>query len=281
GIYLAALLGNGLIITAIACDHRLHTPMYFFLLNLSLLDLGTISTTVPKSMANSLWDNRAISCWGCAAQVFLFAFFLPTEYFVLTVMAYDRYVAICKPLHYGTIMSSRGCVEMAAAAWASGLLYALLHTANTFSIPLCQGNVVEQFFCEIPQILKLSCSDTYLRELGVVVISLCLGFGCFVFIVLSYVQIFTVVLRIPSEQGWHKAFSMCLPHLAVVSLFVSTAMFAYLKPPSLSSPALDLVMAVLYAVVPPAVNPLIYSMRNKELKDALKKLVQLLLLQQQ
>ncbi|XP_025920025.1 olfactory receptor 14J1-like [Apteryx rowi] len=255
--------------------------MYFFLLNLSLLDLGTISTTVPKSMANSLSSTRAISYWECAAQVFHFTFFLPTEYFVLTVMAYDRYAAICKPLHYGTIMSSRACVKMAAAAWSSGFLNALLHTANTFSIRLCQGNVLEQFFCEIPQILKLSCSDTYLRELGVLVVSACLVFGCFVFIVLSYVQIFTAVLRIPSEQGRHKAFSMCLPHLAVVSLFVSTGSFAYLKPPSLSSPALHLVMAVLYAVVPPAVNPLIYSMRNKELKDALKKLVQLLLLQQQ
>ncbi|XP_067166515.1 olfactory receptor 14J1-like, partial [Apteryx mantelli] len=270
GTYLAALLGNGLIITAVACDHRLHTPMYFFLLNLSLLDLGTISTTVPKSMSNSLSNTRAISYWECAAQVFHFTFFLPTEYFVLTVMAYDRYAAICKPLHYGTIMSSRACVKMAAAAWSSGFLNALLHTANTFSIRLCQGNVLEQFFCEIPQILKLSCSDTYLRELGVLVVSACLVFGCFVFIVLSYVQIFTAVLRIPSEQGRHKAFSMCLPHLAVVSLFVSTGSFAYLKPPSLSSPALHLVMAVLYAVVPPAVNPVIYSMRNKELKDALK-----------
>ncbi|XP_064360333.1 olfactory receptor 14J1-like [Dromaius novaehollandiae] len=189
-------------------------------------------------------------------------------------MAYDRFVAICRPLHYGTIMGSRACVKMAAAAWASGFLHALLHTANTFSIPLCQGNTVEQFFCEIPQILKLSCSDSYLREVGLLVITACLGFGCFVFIVLSYVQIFTAVLRIPSEQGRHKAFSMCLPHLAVVSLFISTSFFAYLKPPSISSTAVDLVVAVLYSVVPPAVNPLIYSMRNKELKDALKKLIQ-------
>ncbi|XP_067166507.1 olfactory receptor 14J1-like, partial [Apteryx mantelli] len=270
GIYVAALLGNGLIITAVACDHRLHTPMYFFVLNLSLLDLGTISTTVPKSMANSLSSTRAISYWECAAQVFHFYFLLATEYSVLTVMAYDRYVAICRPLHYGTIMSSRACVKMAAAAWSTGFIYGLLHTANTFSIPLCQGNVLEQFFCEIPQILKLSCSDTYLRELGLVVVSACLAFGCFVFIVLSYAQIFTVVLRIPSEQGRHKAFSMCLPHLAVVSLLISTAMFAYLKPASLSSPILDLVVSVLYAVVPPTVNPLIYSMRNKELQDALK-----------
>ncbi|XP_068779254.1 olfactory receptor 14A16-like [Struthio camelus] len=272
-VYLAALLGNGLIIIAIVCDHHLHTPMYFFLLNLSLLDLGSISTTVPKSMANSLWDTRAISYAGCAAQVFFLFFLCSGECFLLTVMAYDRFVAICRPLHYGTLLGSRACVKMAAAAWGTGFLYALLHTANTFSIPLCEGNVVEQFFCEIPQILKLSCSDSYLREVEVLVVSLCLVFGCFVFIVLSYVQIFTVVLRIPSEQGRHKAFSMCLPHLAVVSLFVSTGMFAYLKPPSMSSPALDLVVAVVYAVVPPAVNPLIYSMRNKELKDALRKLL--------
>ncbi|XP_064360353.1 olfactory receptor 14A16-like [Dromaius novaehollandiae] len=196
-------------------------------------------------------------------------------------MAYDRYIAICRPLHYGTLMGSRACVRMAAAAWGTGFLYALLHTANTFSIPLCQGNTVEQFFCEVPQILKLSCSDSYLREAGLLLVSACLFFGCFVFIVVSYVQIFTAVLRIPSEQGRHKAFSMCLPHLAVVSLFISTALFAYLKPPSLSSPALDLVVAVLYSVVPPAVNPLIYSMRNKELKEALRKMIQLVVFQQQ
>ncbi|GAB0210259.1 olfactory receptor 14A16-like [Grus japonensis] len=274
GIYLAALLANGLIITAIACDHHLHTPMYFFLLNLSLLDLGSISTTVPKAMANSLWDTRAISYTGCAAQVFFFFFLMSAEFSLLTVMSYDRYVAICQPLHYGTLLGSRACVHMAAAAWGSGFLNAVLHTANTFSIPLCQGNALDQFFCEIPQILKLSCSDAYLREVGLLMVNACfLAFGCFVFIVLSYVQIFRAVLRIPSEQGRHKAFSTCLPHLAVVSLFISTGMFAYLKPPSISSPSLDLVVAVLYSVVPPAVNPLIYSMRNQELKGAVWKLM--------
>ncbi|XP_074874813.1 olfactory receptor 14C36-like [Buteo buteo] len=273
GIYLAALLGNGLIITAIACDHRLHTPMYFFLLNLSLLDLDSISTTVPKAMANSLWNNRAISYLGCAAQVFLLLFLMSAEYFLLTVMAYDRYVAICKPLHYGNLLGSRACVRMAAAAWGCGFLYAVLHTANTFSLPFCKGNAVDQFFCEIPQILKLACSDAYLREVGVLVVSGCLAFGCFVFIVLSYGQIFRSMLRLPSEQGRHKAFSTCLPHLAVVSLFISTAIFAYLKPPSISSPYLDLVLAVLYSVVPPAVNPLIYSMRNPEIKNGIRKLI--------
>ncbi|XP_074710657.1 olfactory receptor 14A16-like [Strix uralensis] len=273
GIYLAALLGNGLIISAIACDHHLHSPMYFFLLNLSLLDLGSISTTLPKAMDNSLWHTREISYQGCAVQLFFFFFFMSAEHFLLTVMAYDRYVAICKPLHYGTLLGSRACVHMAAAAWGSGFLAAVLHTANTFSLPLCQGNAVDQFFCEIPQILKLSCSHTYLREVGLLLVSACLAFGCFVFIVVSYVQIFRAVLRIPSEQGRHKAFSTCLPHLAVVSLVVSTGTFAHLKPPSFSSPTLDLVVSFLYSVVPPAVNPLIYSMRNQEIKDALRKLI--------
>ncbi|XP_074708878.1 olfactory receptor 14A16-like [Strix uralensis] len=273
GIYLAALLGNGLIITAIACDHHLHTPMYFFLLNLSLLDLGSISTTLPKAMDDSLWDNRNISYLGCAAQLFFFYFFATAEYFLLTIMSYDRYVAICKPLHYGTLLRSRACVHMAAAAWGTGFLWAVLHTVNTFSLPLCQGNTLDQFFCEIPQILKLSCSHSYLREVVLLVVNACLAFGCFVFIVVSYVQIFRVVLRIPSEQGRHKAFSTCLPHLAVVSLFISTAMFTYLKPHSISSPFLDLVLSFLYSVAPPAVNPLIYSMRNQEIKDVLKKLI--------
>ncbi|XP_049653131.1 olfactory receptor 14J1-like [Accipiter gentilis] len=188
-------------------------------------------------------------------------------------MAYDRYVAICKPLHYGTLLGSRACVHMAAAAWGSGFLFAVLHTANTFSLPLCQGNAVDQFFCEIPQILKLACSDANLREVGVLVVSACLAVGCFVSIVLSYGQIFRAVLRIPSEQGQHKAFSTCLPHLTVVSLFISTSMFAYLKPPFISSTSLDLAMAVLYSVVPQAMNPLIYSMRNREIKDVLRKLI--------
>ncbi|XP_064904206.1 olfactory receptor 14A16-like [Columba livia] len=273
GIYLAALLGNGLIITTIAWDQHLHTPMYFFLLNLALLDMGSISTIVPKSMANSLWNTRAISYTGCAAQVFLFLFLASAEYWLLTIMSYDRYVAICKPLHYGTLLGSRACVHMAAAAWATGFLNALLHTANTFSLPLCKGNALSQFFCELPQILKLSCSDTYIREVWLLVISFSVAFGCFVFIVVSYVQILRAVLRIPSEQGRHKAFSTCLPHLAVVSLFLSTVMFACLKPPSISSPSLDLVVSVLYSVVPPAVNPLIYSMRNKEIKDSVWQLM--------
>ncbi|KAM6989065.1 olfactory receptor 14C36-like [Passerculus sandwichensis] len=273
GISLAALLGNGLIISTVACGHHLHTPMFFFLLNLALSDLGSICTTVPKAMYNSLWDTRDISYTGCAVQLFMLVFFIGTEISLLTIMCYDRYVSICKPLHYGTLLGSRACAHMAAAAWASAFLNALMHTANTFSLPLCHGNALGQFFCEIPQILKLSCSHSKLREHGIIVVNVCLSFGCFVFMVFSYVQIFRAVLRIPSEQGRHKAFSTCLPHLAVVSLFVSTSSFAYLKPPSISSPSLDLALSVLYSVVPPALNPLIYSLRNQELKAAVCKMM--------
>ncbi|XP_066063256.1 olfactory receptor 14J1-like [Chamaea fasciata] len=268
GISLAALLGNGLVISAVACGHHLHSPMFFFLLNLALSDLGFILTTVPKAMHNSLWDTRTISYEGCAAQLFLLVFFISAEASLLTIMCYDRYVSICKPLHYGTLLGSRACAHMAAAAWASAFLHALLHTANTFSLSLCQGNALGQFFCEIPEILKLSCSKSYLREFGVLVFTTSLGLGCFVFIVFSYVQIFRAVLRIASEQGRHKVFSTCLPHLAVISLFASTVAFAHLKPLSVSSPSLDLALSVLYSVVPPALNPVIYSLRNQELKAA-------------
>ncbi|XP_064557316.1 olfactory receptor 14J1-like [Zonotrichia leucophrys gambelii] len=268
GISLAALLANGLIISAVACGHHLHTPMFFFLLNLALSDLGSICTTVPKAMHNSLWDTRNISYTGCAAQLLYFMFFISAEFFLLTVMCYDRYVSICKPLHYGTLLGSRACAHMAAAAWAGAFLNALLHTANTFSLPLCHGNALGQFFCEVPQILKLSCSHSYFKEVGLLAFSACLAFGCFVFIVFSYVQIFRAVLRIPSEQGRHKAFSTCLPHLVVLSLFISTVIFAYLKPLSISSPSVDLALSVLYSVVPPTLNPLIYSLRNQELKAA-------------
>ncbi|XP_032532940.1 olfactory receptor 14J1-like [Chiroxiphia lanceolata] len=275
-ISLAALLANGLILSAVACDHHLHTPMGFFLLSLSLTDLGCICTTVPKAMHNSLQNTTTISYMGCAAQVFLH-FFLATEFSLLTIMCYDRYVAICKPLHYGTLLGSRACAHMAAAAWATVFLYSLLHTANTFCLPLCQGNALGQFFCEIPHILKLSCSHSgYLREIGLIVVSACLAFGCFIFIVFSYVQIFRAVLRIPSQQGQHKAFSTCLPHLAVVSIVISTATFSYQKPPSISSPSLDLALSVLYSVVSPTLNPFIYSLRNQELKDALRKMMTML-----
>ncbi|XP_059587747.1 olfactory receptor 14A16-like [Alligator mississippiensis] len=272
--YLAALMGNLLIITLVTLNYELHSPMFFFLINLSIVDLGSISVTVPKSMSNSLLNTRSISFSGCVVQVFCLFCFLGANVSLLTLMAYDRYVAICKPLHYGIIMNRRACVQMAACAWVVGAINSAMHTGNTFSLPFCHSNIINQFFCEIPQLLKLSCSGTYRRELAALAFSVCLGLGCFVFIIVSYVQIFTAVWRIPLEQGHQKAFSTCIPHLIVVSLFLSTAIMAYLKSISDSLSPLDLLVAVLYCMVPPLMNPVIYSMRNKEIQAALRKLLQ-------
>ncbi|XP_067399196.1 olfactory receptor 14A16-like [Emydura macquarii macquarii] len=269
-VYLAALVGNLLIITAIALDHHLHTPLYFFLINLSILDLGYISVILPKSMLNSLMNTRSISYSGCVAQVFLFVFLSSADLGILTAMAYDRYVAICQPLHYGRVMNRGACVQMAVGAWISGVLYSGLHTRSTFAISFCGGNTVDQFFCHIPQLLKLACSDSHLSETRVILFSVVLLLNWFVLIIVSYVLIFRAVLRIPSKQGRHKAFSTCLPHLTVVSLLIFTGFFAYLKPTSSSTSGLDLVVDAFYFMVPPVMNPIIYSMRNKEIKAALR-----------
>nr|XP_032656843.1 olfactory receptor 14A16-like [Chelonoidis abingdonii] len=267
-IYLAALTGNLLVITAVVLDHHLHTPMYFFLMILSILDLGFISVTVPKSMANSLLNTRSISYSECIAQVFLFSFAL-ADFALLTVMAYDRYIAICKPLHYEIVMNRRACVQMTASAWISGVLSSALHTGSAFTITFCGGNMVDHFFCEIPQLLKLTCSDSYLSEVGVIAFNAFLGLSCFILIIVSYIQFFITVLRIPSGQGRHKAFSTCLPHLIMVSLLVFTDTFAYLNPPPAQHQVW--ISCSLFSVIP-MMNPLIYSMRNKEIKAALKKL---------
>ncbi|CAM5158037.1 unnamed protein product [Eretmochelys imbricata] len=188
-------------------------------------------------------------------------------------MPYDRYIAICQPLHLETVMNRRAFVQMAASAWISVILYSTVHTRNTFAISFCGGNVVHQFFCEIPQLLHLTCSDSYLREIVVISFHVLLGLICFAFIIVSYVQIYKTVLKIPSEQGQHKSLSTCLPHLTVVSLFLFTGTFAFLKPTSNLTSDLNLLVAVLYSVLPPMMNPIIYSMRNKEMKGALSKLI--------
>ncbi|NWI08941.1 O14AG protein, partial [Crypturellus soui] len=271
--YVLALMGNLLVILAVAFDHRLHTPMYFFLMNLSILDLSSISVTVPKSIGNSLLNTRSISYSGCVAQVFLFFFFATDNFIVLTLMAYDRYVAICKPLYYETIMNLRVCAQMIAGAWIFALLYSVMHTGNTFWLPFCSSNVIDKFFCDVPQILSISCSDANITELLILVISACLYFIDFLFIVVSYVHIFTAVFKIPSKHGRHKAYTTCLPHLTMISLLISTATIAYIKPTSHPPSVMDLIVDVLYSVLPPVMNPIIYSIRNKEIKAAISKLM--------
>ncbi|XP_077169381.1 olfactory receptor 14A16-like [Paroedura picta] len=270
-IYLTALIANCLIISAVSLDQQLHTPMYFFLVNLSIIDLGSISVTIPNAMINSLLNTWEISYSGCVAQVYSLLFFLTSDLFLLTGMAYDRYVAICDPLHYETVMDRKVCIKMAASAWIAGLLYSGVHTGSTFAITFC-SNVINQFFCEVPQLLKISCDNLYLIEFGVVVLSVFIVFSCFGCIIVSYMHIFKSVLRIPTTQGRNKAFSTCVPHLIAVSLFVSTGSFAYLKPVSRSPSDLDLVIAILYSVLPPLMNPVIYTMRNRDIKTALWKI---------
>ncbi|XP_061447814.1 olfactory receptor 14A2-like [Rhineura floridana] len=189
-------------------------------------------------------------------------------------MAHDRYIAICKPLQYEAIMNKGACIQMAASVWIISILYSVLHTASTFSITFCSSKV-DQFFCEVHKLLKLSCSNLYLFEAGLILFSFITAFGCFVFIITTYVWIFTAVLKIPSVQGRQKALSTCLPHLVVVSFFIFTLFFVYARPPHNSSSDLDLVFAVIYTILPPMLNPFIYSMRNKEIQTALRKLLNL------
>ncbi|XP_042329667.1 olfactory receptor 14A16-like [Sceloporus undulatus] len=273
-LYLIAITGNLLIIIAVTLDHHLHTPMFFFVLNLAMMDIGTISVIVPKSMAMSLTNNRSISFSGCVAQVFSYMFCVSSDFFLLIIMAHDRYVAICNPLQYERIMHKGACLQMVVIMWITSLSYAILHTGGTFANTFC-SNMVNQFFCEVPQLLKLTCSKTFLVEGGLLILSCIIGLGGFIFIIITYFQIFAAVLRIPSVHGQKKALSTCLPHLVVVSVFTFTGVFAYAKPPSNISSGLDLAFAVMYTIIPSILNPLIYGMRNKELKTALRKLLDL------
>ncbi|XP_061447900.1 olfactory receptor 14C36-like [Rhineura floridana] len=271
-IYLIALVGNFLIIAAIALNHQLHAPMYFFLVNLSLTDIGYITTTIPKSMVASLTDNRLISFAGCAAQVFLIISFAGSEIALLTVMAYDRYIAICRPLQYRLIMNWDACTQMAAASWISTLIYSSVQTSANFKLDFCGTNIIGQYFCDIPQLQKISCSNTKVNQILLFVTAIPLDTFCVGLIFASYGNIFSAVLRIPSVQGRYKAFSTCTPHLTVFSLFMTTASFSYMRPKSLSTPTVDLISAVLYTVLPPVLNPIIYSFRNKDIQEAVWKI---------
>nr|XP_020633659.1 olfactory receptor 14A16-like [Pogona vitticeps] len=270
--YLVAVGANLLIISAVATDHHLHNPMHFFLMNLAIQDVGQILVIVPKSMVDSLMEIRHISYFGCVTQMFFFIFFMGSDFLLLTVMAYDRYVAICNPLQYEMLMSKQACLQMIATVWVSGFLYGAMHTGGTFAAPFC-SNKVNQFFCELPQLLKLACSDFYLVEAGFILFSVVLAGGCFIFILVTYVHIFTAVLKIPSVQGRKKAFSTCLPHLTVVFIFVFTGCSAQIKPPSKSPSYFDLALTILYSMTPPLINPIIYSLRNKEIKNAISNIL--------
>ncbi|XP_003406694.1 olfactory receptor 5AP2-like [Loxodonta africana] len=271
-IYIAAVLGNISIVAAVTLDASLHTPMYFFLKNLSLVDICSISTTLPRAMMAATVGSGEISLPACASQLFAFVCFGSVECFLITSMAYDRCLAIYRPLLYRAAMSPQTCVSLVVVACSSGLVYSAFHTANTFSLPFCGPNVIDHFFCDIPPVMHLACASTDAHEATGFAVSGCVIMSCFTLTILSYICILATVVQIRSAAGRGKAFSTCSSHLATVLLFYGTGSSAYMQPTTHYSPLQGRLAAVFYSVLTPSLNPLIYSLRNKDMKKALQKL---------
>nr|XP_003215078.1 PREDICTED: olfactory receptor 1020 [Anolis carolinensis] len=270
-MYLIIVVGNLGMITLIKVDPRLHTPMYFFLSHLAFLDFSYSSAIMPKALINLLVENKTISFSGCAAQMYSFIAFGTTECFLLAAMAYDRYVAICKPLLYNVIMSRQLCLQLLIGSYICGFAISMIHTGCAFRLSFCHSNVIHHFFCDVIPLLNISCTDTRVNE--IILFAFCIFNGVFITleICISYIYIFSAILKIHSSEGRHKAFSTCTSHLIVVAMFFGTAVFMYMRPSSASSPDKDRVVSVFYTVVNPMLNPLIYSLRNKEVKNALRR----------
>ncbi|XP_049493342.1 olfactory receptor 1F1 [Panthera uncia] len=274
-MYLATVLGNLLILLAISVDPRLHIPMYFLLSHLSFVDICFSTTTVPKMLANHILGTQAISFSGCLTQMYFVFMFVDMDNFLLAVMAYDRFVAICHPLHYSTKMTQQLCALLVAGSWVIANLNVLLHTLLMARLSFCADNAIPHFFCDVTPLLKLSCSDTHLNEMMVLIEAGLIMISPFICILASYVHITCAVLRVPSTKGRWKAFSTCGSHLAVVSLFYGTIIAVYFNPLASHSAEADIASAVMFTVVTPMLNPFIYSLRNKDIKGALGKVVAL------
>ncbi|XP_067173507.1 olfactory receptor 4E1-like [Apteryx mantelli] len=268
-IYVLIILGNILIIFTIAHDQRLHSPMYFFLSNLSVIDICPSSVVMPKMLADFLVDKKSISSEGCEAQMFFLHLFACTEIFLLTIMAYDRCIAICNPMHYGTIMSWKMCLQLATVLRMGGLMHSVSLTALTLSLPYCGPSAIDNFFCDAPLIIKLACTNTHVLEMLLVATSGLVSVVCFLVLVTSYVVIL-VSLRNHLSEGQHKALSTCAAHLTVVTLFLGHCIFIYLRPAK--SLAADKVVSVFFTAITPLMNPIIYTFRNEDMKNALRKL---------
>ncbi|XP_005352059.1 olfactory receptor 5B12-like [Microtus ochrogaster] len=270
-IYLITLTGNLGMIILILLDSRLHTPMYFFLSNLSLVDFIYASAVTPKVMEGFLTQNKVISYNACATQIFFLIAFATVESFLLAAMAFDRHAAVCKPLHYSTSMTSTTCVLIVTCCYINGLLQSSIHVAFTFHLSFCHSNVINHFFCDIPLILALSCSDTHINVIIVFMLASFDVVFALLVILNSYLLIFIAILRMHSTEGRKKAFSTCTSHLTTVSLFYGTIIFMYLQPNSSHSMERDKMASVFYTMIIPMLNPLVYSLRNKEVKKAFKK----------
>ncbi|KAM7108576.1 olfactory receptor 5J3-like [Ciconia boyciana] len=270
-IYLITLMGNLGLITLIKTNRQLHTPMYFFLCNLSVVDLCYSSIFSPKLLVGFLVEKKTISYSACFAQHFFFLVFVTTEVLLLAVMAYDRYVAICNPLLYTISMPERVCVQLVAVSYIGGILNSLIQTCCLLPLPFCGPNVINHYFCDTNPLLKLTCSDDHLNELLLVTLNGTISMSVLFIIVISYVCILFSILRIRSTEGRHKAFSTCASHLLTVTLFYVLAGLSHMQPGSKYSLEMEKVTAVFYTLIVPMLNPLIYSLRNKEVKDALRK----------
>ncbi|XP_078510285.1 olfactory receptor 5AR1-like [Lissotriton helveticus] len=270
-IYLFALSGNVTISTMICIDSRLHTPMYFFLTNLSILDICYTSVTAPKLLSIFLSDDKSISFSGCMTQLYFFMSFGTTEYLILTIMAYDRYIAICKPLQYTVIMSKELCTQLAMSAWAIGFIVAAPTTALISNLHFCGSRKINHLFCDITPLLTLSCSDTRITEIVIFLEGVFVGFNCLLLILISYVYIITSISKISSQTGRSKAFSTCGSHLTSVSLYYGVIFCLYMRPTSTYSLDQGKFLSVIYIGVIPMLNPIIYSLRNKEFKRAMIK----------
>ncbi|XP_076968353.1 olfactory receptor 10A4-like [Tamandua tetradactyla] len=272
-IYLVTLTGNVLILLVITADSALQSPMYYFLRNLSFLEIGFNLVIVPKLLGTLIMHDTTISFLGCATQMYFFFFFGTVECCLLATMAYDRYVAICNPLRYPLIMGRKACAQLAAASWFSGIPVGTVQSTWIFSFPFCGPNRVNHFFCDSPPVIALVCADTSLFELEGLIATVLFILFPFLLILGSYVRILSTIFRMPSTEGKHKAFSTCSSHLLVVSLFYSTAILMYCRPRSSTSPENKKMLSLSYTVVTPMLNPIIYSLRNNEVKAALRRVL--------
>ncbi|XP_027990382.2 olfactory receptor-like protein OLF4 [Eptesicus fuscus] len=270
-MYLITVFGNLLIILAISSDSHLHTPMYFFLSNLSLVDICFSSTTVPKMLWNIQTQSKAITYEGCITQIYFYILFTVLDNFILTVMAYDRYVAICHPLHYLVIMNRQLCGLLILVCWILSALHSLLHNLMVLRLCFCSDLEIHHFFCELNRVLQLACSDTFLNNIMIYILTLLLGCGPLAGIFYSYSRIVSSIRAISSAQGKYKAFSTCASHLSVVSLFYCTCLGVYLSSASSQSSHSSATASVMYTVVTPMLNPFIYSLKNNDIKRALER----------
>ncbi|MBZ3890724.1 Olfactory receptor 10AG1 [Sciurus carolinensis] len=272
-IYMIILLGNGTILVITKVEPALHTPMYFFLGNFSFLEICYVSVTLPRMLMNLRTQRRTISLVACATQMSWFLVLGAAECFLLAVMAYDRYVAICNPLQYPLVMTHKVCLQLVAASWISGIPIQVGLTFQIFSLPFCASRVINHFFCNIPPVLKLACGEMFTNELMVYMTALLFVSAPYLFILISYIKIISTVLKLPSVTSRAKAFFTCSSHLTVVLLFFESAIITYLRPEASHSAEADKVLSLFYTIVTPMFNPMMYSLRNKDVKRLLRKLL--------